>query len=210
MFDWLRRRWAPRPPVSLEPLTPMQQYAQDFMAASAWSEAQGLHVPPVQFIVNKDCVDWTVAEPVLQRLIGPYRDEEIERELFAMNARLVPQLLEALGIPFRLTIGWFDISGEIHHRHDQAQLKRLLEKDPSLDTSRGLDLHVWLTSPAFEVLDVCLPTIVAARTQDPNLARGILYLSNQDPNPSVTYHPTTVGEEFLFRIGAVFGIGPNA
>jgi hypothetical protein len=65
---------------------------------------------------------------------------------------------------------------------------------------------MWLTSPAFEVLDVCLPTIVAARTQNLNLARRILYLSNQDPKPSVTYHPTAVGEELLYRVGAVFGI----
>ena len=127
MFNWLRRAKAP---VVAGPLLPLQQYAQEFMAASEWTAQQGLFVPPVQFIVHKDCVDWAVAEPALQRLIGPYRDEEIERELFAMNVRLVPQLLEALGIPFRLTIGWFDISGEIHHRHEQALLKRLIEKDP--------------------------------------------------------------------------------
>jgi len=209
MFDWLRRRRAPQPPAmpaSQEPLTPMQQYAQEFMAASQWTADQGLFVPPVQILVNKDCVDWAVMTPVLQRLIGPYENQEIARELFAMNTRLVPQLYEATGIPFRLTIGWFDISGEIHYQHDQALLEKLLQKDSSVDTSRGLGLHVWLTSPAFEIIDVCLPTIVALRSKQPENARGIFYLSNQDPHPIVTYHPTAVGEEFLYRIGAVFGI----
>lgn len=212
MFDWLRRR-APQPPAmvaSPEPRTPMQQYAQEFMAASQWTAEQGLFVPPVQIVVNKDCVDWAAMAPVMQRLIGPYQDEEIAKELFAMNTRLVPQLLEAVGIPFRLTIGWFDISGEIHYQHDQALLLRLLKKDPTLDTSRGVGLHVWLTSPAFEIIDVCLPTIVALRTNKPEQARGIFYASNQELHPSITYHPTAVGEEFLFRIGVIFGIGPHA
>jgi hypothetical protein len=210
MFEWLRRGETPPPAPITEPLPPMQQYAQEFMAASEWTAQQGLFVPPVQLVVNKDCVDWTEMAPVMQRLIGPYRDEEIAKELFAMNTRLVPQLYEAVGIPFRLTIGWFDISGAIHYQHDQALLKKLLQKDASVDTSRGLGLHVWLTSPAFEIIDVCLPTIMALRTNQPEKARGIFYASNQDPHPSITYRPTAVGEEFLFRIGAIFGIGPNA
>lgn len=112
-----------------------------------------------------------------------------------------------MGIPFRLTIGWIDISGEIHYQHDQAMLLWLLKKDPTLDTSRGVGLHVRLTSPAFEIIDVWLPTIVALRTNQPAMAWRILYASNQDLKPSVIYHPTVVGEEFLYRIGVVFGIG---
>src|ERR1035441_4058434 len=101
MFNWLRRAKAP---VVAEPLLPLQQYAQEAMAASECTAQQGLFVPPVQFIVHKDCVDWAVAEPALQRLIGPYQDEEIERELFAMNVRLAPQLLEGVRLPLRLPI----------------------------------------------------------------------------------------------------------
>ena len=57
-------------------------------------------------------------------------------------------------------------------------------------------------SPAFEVLDVTLPTTLAQVTKGPKLAGGILYLSNQNPAPEVVYHPTIVGEEFLVKVGA--------
>ena len=55
-----------------------------------------------------------------------------------------------------------------------------------------------------------LNTVFCSTAPQTPMTRRILYASNQDPKPSVTYHPTAVGEEFLYRIGVVFGIGSNA
>ena len=208
MFEWLRRA-KPRLQRTSELLLPMQQYAQEFMAASAWTAEQGLFVPPVQIVANKDCVDWTLAEPALQSLLGAYREDELAKELFAMNCRLLPHLCAAINVPLRITLGWFEHDGKSRYVHDHALLERLLKKDPTVDTSRGLPLHVWFTSPAFEIIDIALPTIMSRNGGRRELAGGILYLSNQSTEPAVIYHPTVVGEDFLYRIGAVFGIGPR-
>ena len=177
MFRWLRRAKAPVAPAV--PLPPMQQYAQEFMAASAWTAQQGLFVPPVQLIVNKDCVDWALAEPALLSFLGAYRENELASEVFALNCRLLPHLCAAIGVPLTITVGWFEHDGKSRFAHDHELLERLLKKDPSLDTSRGLPLHVWLTSPAFEIIDIALPTIMARKGGSRELAGGILYLSNQ-------------------------------
>jgi hypothetical protein len=116
-------------------------------------------------------------------------------------------LRTAIGVPLTITTGWIEQGGQSRYVNDHALLERLLKKDPSVDTSRGLPLHVWLTSPAFEIIDIALPTIMARNGGGRELAGGVLYLSNQDPKPSVIYHPTVLGEEFLYRIGVVFGIG---
>jgi hypothetical protein len=63
------------------------------------SARRGSNGSSLQLIVNKDCVDWAAMAPVMQRLIGPYQDEEIAKELFAMNTRLVPAAAEGGGYP---------------------------------------------------------------------------------------------------------------
>ena len=66
----------------------------------------------------------------------------------------------------------------------------------------GIPLHVWLTSPACEVLDVTLPATIAAISDAAQLLGGIIYISNRHPKPPVACHPTVLGMEFLDRIGA--------
>jgi hypothetical protein len=68
-------------------------------------------------------------------------------------------------------------------------------------------MHIWLTSPAFEIIDVCLPTQLAKPIGDEHLLRQILYYSNHETKLSVIYHPTVVGDDFLVRIGAAIALG---
>ena len=207
-IEWLRqRRRQPKvPPVVMTPdnieLTPMQRYAQEFMAACDRTERLGMALSPLRLVVNKDCVDLSTLAPVLQFYFGRYRQEEMVGQAFAINTSLIPLLLDKVGIPFTLTMGWFDDHGKRPYEHGEELIEKLLKRESDTALMQGLPLHVWLTSPAFEVLDVTLPTTLAQVSQNPKLAGGILYLSNQNPAPEILYHPTIMGEEFLVKIGA--------
>ncbi len=98
-------------------------------------------------------------------------------------------------------MGWFDHAGRRPYLHDEAFIEKLVKEGAGKFLTEGLPLHVWLTSPACEVLDATLPTTLAEATGSKNLAGGIVYLSNHTAAPAITYHPTVIGEEFLVKIG---------
>ena len=75
------------------------------------------------------------------------------------------------------------------------------------DYLNGLPLHFWLTSPAFEVLDVCLYTVLARVLNKPEFVGGVICYSNTEQKPEILYHPTITGAAFLERIGATVDIG---
>jgi hypothetical protein len=153
-------------------------------------------------MVRQDCVDWARAEPALQRFMGPYRDEDIATQALAINDALLPILSAACGIPFQLTLGWYEYAGQASYKHGTELPEGLLRNGIAEVIAGGLPMHIWLTSPAFEIIDVSLPAQLAKPIGDANLLRQILYYSNQKTKLSVIYHPTVVGDDFLVRIGA--------
>lgn len=141
----------------------------------------------------------------MREYFGRCSREEIAGQAFAINISLLRTLSETLGIPFVLTLGWLETDGKPHFEHGDELLERLM-KDGISAYPDGLPLYAWLTSPACEVVDATLPTTIAAATGEPGLAGGIVYISNQDPPPSVIYHPTVVGIDFLDKIGATIAL----
>ena len=113
---------------------------------------------------------------------------------------------KAPGIPFILTFGWFEHMGKEAYRHSEELLRTMIRDGFASFQPEGLPLHVWLTSPACEVLDVTLPTTMAAAGAE-ELSGGIIYISNRQPEPPVIYHPTVLGVEFLDKIGATVAFG---
>ena len=186
---------------------PGSTYAREFMEAFARTDSFGLSLPPVRLLVEKDCVNLEVVTPLVQRYLGEFRDDEAVGQGLAINVNIIPYLYAETGIPFTLTLGWFEHMGKELYRHDEQLLKTMLRDGIATYQPDGIPLHVWLTSPACEVLDVILPTTIAAVSGADELTGGIIYISNRDSEPPVIYHPTVVGIEFLERIGAAFPIG---
>lgn len=201
MFEWLCRE--PGGPRPADPLTPMEAYAQEFIRASNRSRQLGITLPPVQFLVRKDCLDMQRLGPMLQEYVGRFSQDEIVGQAFVINAQLMALLADKLGLPLTLTMGWFDHAGRQPYRHDDAFIEKLVKEGAGRFLTEGLPLHVWLSSPACEVLDVTLPTTLATVTGAKSLSGRVVYLSNQTPASVITYHPTVVGEDFLVKIGAV-------
>ena len=67
----------------------------------------------------------------------------------------------------------------------------------------GLPFHIWLTSPALEILDVTFAMNLGwAKTRE-ECGRLIIYQSHHDVSKEPIYHPMLVGEQFFARIGIV-------
>ena len=205
LMQWLRRRSTPAQPK--DPLTPMQRYAQEFIAASRWSARHGIEQSPVRPQPRPDFIDKGKADPVLQRLLGHYENQDLVSQALAVQMLLLRELSVAIEVPLMLTMGWFEIEGKASYQHGEELRLKLVEEGGAPFLVDGLPFHVWLTSPAFEVIDATLPTILAQVTGNQNLARRVVYLSNQTPNPRVIYHPTIVGDRFLVDIGVAVDLG---
>ena len=117
-------------------------YAQEFLEAFERTRSLGLPVSPDQLLVQNDCVNRDVVMPLLQNYLGQLRAEEAVGQAFAINVNLIPCLYEQTGIPFTLTLGWFEHMGRDLYRHSEQLLKLLLRDGFASVQSEGLPLHV--------------------------------------------------------------------
>ena len=185
-----------------EPPFPGCTYAREFMKAFPRTQSLGLSLPPVSLLVEKDCVELEVLTRAVYKYLDEYSDGEALGQAFAINVNIIPYLYAETGIPFTLTLGWFEHMGKEVFRHGERDLRAMLREGAAAWQPDGLPLHVWLTSPACEVLDVTLPTTIAAVSGADELVGGLIYISSRDQTPPAIYHPTVVGVGFLERIGA--------
>jgi hypothetical protein len=139
----------------------MERYAQEFVAASRWSEEHGIERSPARLTPRPDLVDKNKADPVLRRPLGHYEDREIVNQALAVQMLLLRELSLGIEVPLMLTRGWFEIEGRASYQHGDQLRRKLREEGAAPFMVDGLPLHVWLTSPAFEVIDATLPTILA-------------------------------------------------
>ncbi len=188
-------------------MKPMEIYAAEFMQAAMRADRFGLESSQARIIIRKNCVEMERLTPVLQEFMADRTMEDVADRSLEINLKLIPFLAEKLGIPFTLTIGWFDDHGRQVYRHDEKLLHDLLGGMKVNDYFKGLPFHFWLTSPAFEVLDVCLYTILAQVMRKPEFVGGVIYYSNAETKPEIIYHPTITGTAFLERIGATVDMG---
>jgi hypothetical protein len=204
MIDWFRRcpRASGDAHSSSVPGAPASAYVQEFMAAIDRTEAFGLSKPP-RVLVAKDCVDMGRAMPVLLEYFDRHRPEELVGQTAAIHFALVPLLLDKTGIPFQLTIGWMVHDGRAIFQHDEETIRRFLRDKVAAWTSAGMPFHLWLTSPACEVLDVTFAMNVGWAKTRAQCEQLVVYQPAAAPPAKNIYHPMFVGPEFFSKTGAV-------
>lgn len=77
--------------------------------------------------------------------------------------------------PFTLTMGWLEDGDKKLYFHAESYLEQLLSGMKTKDYLDGLQLHFWLNSPAMEILDVCLYTMVGKASKNEGLVAGVVY-----------------------------------
>ncbi len=177
-----------------------QGYIGEYMAAFERAESFGLKAPP-RILVAKDCVDPDRTLAVLLEYFDRHSPEELVGQTAAINIALIPLLLEATGVPFQLTIGWIELDGKPKFRHGDDLIRRFMTEKLSAWQREGVPFHLWLTSPACEILDVTFAMNLGWAKNRDECARLVIYKSAHSSPGDPLYHPTLVGEDFFRQTG---------
>jgi hypothetical protein len=205
MFEWFKRAidQSNGPTVPPVDLTSMPTYVQEFEAALERTERLQLGAAPVRLVVRKDCVDMANVMPILLEYFDRHDPAELVGQTAAIHFALVPLLVRETGIPFQLTIGWMVHEGRTIYEHDEETYRRFLREKFAAWSREGMPFHLWLTSPAYEILDVTFAmNLDWAKTRE-QCEKLVIYQSAHSVPAKDVYHPMLVGPEFFPQTGAV-------
>jgi hypothetical protein len=176
-------------------------YMAEYMAAFDRVESYGLKAP-TRLAVTKNCVDPDRILTLSLEYFDSHTPDELLRRPVQINCDFIALLWHETHVPFEITFGYADIAGKRHGECSDEIIRRYL-RDKALAWLRdGVPFRVWLTSPAFEVLDVTF-AMVTSRTRE-ECARRLIYKPTSASHFSdPTYHPVLVGEDFLYQTGAL-------
>jgi hypothetical protein len=174
----------------------------EYLAAIDRTEQYGFEAP-MRLLVKKDCVDMRTLQPVLLDFFERSSPDSMIGQTAAIHFALVPLLYDKTGIPFNLTIGWLVRKGKSLCQHDERLIQRFIEGNTDAWLEEGCPFHLWLTSPAFEILDVTFAMNLGWAKTKEECADLIVYQSAHDPPTESIYHPTLVGPDFFQKTGGV-------
>jgi len=200
--------WKPRERQSsseegdLIDLGTVSPYVSEYLAAFDRTEDFGFKAPP-RLLVRKNCVDMGAVMPVLLDCFERNGSEALVGQTAAIHFSLVPHLADKTGIPFHLTTGWIERHGKPLFKHDDSRIQRFVEGKTEAWLREGCPFHLWLTSPACEILDVTFAMNLGwAKTRE-ECAALIIYQANEQSLRDPVYHPTIVGPDFFHKTGGV-------
>lgn len=172
------------------------------MAAVDRTEALGLAAPP-RLIVRKHCVDMKRVRPIVLEFFDRHTPEELIGQTLAIHLACIPTLADNAGVPFTLTIGWMTRNGKSFFQHDEGIIRRFLKEKVNAWRREGLPFHLWLTSPAFEIVDVTFALNCGWASNRRECDDLIVYQPTDSPPSNAIYHPTIIGQDFFHHSGAV-------
>jgi hypothetical protein len=181
----------------------VKDYGQEFMQAWDRTLRLGLALPPVRLLVCKNCINLTKALPVIVDYFNRYSSDQLIGQTMAIHNMLLPPLCDALGVPLQLTIGWIEFNGTPRMQHGETLIQRFLTEKLAAWHREGVPFHLWLTSPALEVLDVTFALNLGWSKSAEDCARRVIYQSLDAPLGNPVYHPTLVGDDFFVQSGAI-------
>jgi hypothetical protein len=199
------RSRTPNPPKGILDFAPgpnLSSYVAEYLAAIDRTEQFGFEAP-IRVLVKKDCVDMQSLQPVLLDFFERSPPDSMIGQTAAIHFALVPLLYDKTGIPFNLTIGSIVRKGKAICQHDARLIQRFIEGNTDAWLEEGCPFHLWLTSPAFEILDVTFAMNLGWAKNREECADLIVYQSAHDPPGDSIYHPTIVGSDFFHKTGGV-------
>jgi hypothetical protein len=204
VWSFLRPR-APSPSQSILDFAPglrLSPYVGEYLTAIDRTEEFGFDAPP-RLLVREDSIDMQTLRPVLLDFFERSPPDSMIGQTAAIHFALVPLLYDKTRIPFNLTIGWLVRNGKAICRHDERLIERFIEGNTDAWLQEGCPFHLWLTSPAFEILDVTFAMNLGWAENCEECADLIVYQSAYDPPGDYIYHRTLVGPDFFHKTGGV-------
>jgi hypothetical protein len=193
-------------PVSRTQYAALQTYTTEYMSAVDRTASFGLKAP-LRLLVQKPCVNPDRTLPVLLDYFDRHTPKELMGQTLAINADLIYLLWHKTHVPFELTFGVVDMKGKRYGECSEDTIRRYLTDKQVAWQRDGVPFHVWLTSPALEVLDITWAMNLGTSETREECARRIIYKPSDVPhNDPPTYHPVIVGEDFLYQTGCVIDL----
>lgn len=136
----------------------------------------------------------------VQSVLGRRSASQISQQCIAVAFFMKEELESILNAPITFTLGYV----ELNHRNvfytPEAELKALLNKPLTHGT---LNLHAWLTTPSYEIIDPTFWTTYGVVNSDPDCIGLVMMQHYSLFNEYVIHHPQLVGEEYLYNIGGI-------
>ena len=130
-------------------------YEASFLAAQARSILWGLKPPPMEPLPVRYAATSTISTVHwhLHQSVGHLSREVVASESFGVTASIRTMLEAKLKTRLTYTLGYVVQDGQRLCHTSIAGLEHMLRA--GIASNRRLNLHVWLTLPSHEIIDVC-------------------------------------------------------
>jgi len=180
-------------------------YENEFQDALERTDSWGLCAPYFK-ASDKQYID----QNSLQKLAESFKDflrelhpSQISQQCFAVNYFMQRPLEKLLGTPLAYTLGYVEHNQNNLFYTPEDQLRGRLSTPASL---KPIDLHAWLTTPSYEIIDLTLSTTFGVATDNPECIGLIAAQHHSLFTKDLRHHPQIIGKDFLSTIGLLLRI----
>jgi len=179
-------------------------YLADFKAAIERTSHYGMAVPKYELRPDDHWLGLQAQQRIPQLIfntLGQITPKHLLAQCIAIHYALQEPVSALFGAPAVLTIGWIEFANgtDLYRFDDQFIGERLRT---GFEPLSGIQLHVWLTLPTMEIIDLTLCTSVSILQDMPEGIGGLL-TKKADDVTGFRYIPMLVGEDFFRKTGAI-------
>ena len=182
----------------------MKKYEIEFFEAVDRTKNFSLNLPQIEGITTKQYLEDTIFENKLsvfcQEELPTFSVNDISAQCIKIHYDFKKKLEKLFNIPIYYTIGYVQIDDNKMFYNSEESLKELLVQGMLKNT---VNIHVWLTLPSMEILDFSFPTTYGKVTGNKNMYGRTIILHPDNLTGGMSYHPMLIGDDFLFKIGAI-------
>lgn len=179
-------------------------YLADFKIAIERTARFGLTVPKYELRPEDNWLDAQAQQripPLIFETLGQITPQHLVAQCIAVHYALQEPVSALFSAPTVLTIGWIEFAGgDDLYRFDDKFIEERLRT--GFEPLSGIQLHVWLTLPTLELIDLTLCTSVSILQNKPEGIGGLL-TKKADDIMGFRYVPMLVGDDFFHRTGAI-------
>lgn len=178
-------------------------YIDEFLGAFDRTEEFGLETPAIRLLAEKPCLHVVKVMPLIQDFYTEHDPKELIGQTLHINLTIQERIYDQLGIPTYLTTGWITREGKKTFWHDSDKISQFLTEGLSAWTREGVPFHIWLTTPAVEILDLTFALNLGWAASAAECANLVIYRPTHSPTDDPIYQPTLIGDDFYLKTGAI-------
>lgn len=178
-------------------------YREEFITALERTRKFGLFTPPLAELDTErlltDRAQGDLALIVNEHFADRYVSD-IALQCLSINLQLRDILSDYFGKEVYYTIGDIGLENRRMYEQTEDSLLSMLENGAP---GPSINLHAWITLPSMEIIDITFPTSYGQVNDIKEMIGATVALHPSELTGGMSYHPMIIGEEFLYRLGAL-------